>query len=154
MFSRFFISQLRDKVLRGMKGAARRQTSVGRRLGYGLVPVLDALGRPVVGADERVVRERAIHSETMRSTMMATNWFALHEKNYTKIAKEFNRMKVDGSAAQEHQAASGRSDLYRRRYLQPDSQRVRPGDAQTHDQPQPPQRAGNYARAALARLER
>lgn len=98
MFSRFFIAQLREKVLRGMKGAARRKTSVGRpRLGYGLAPQLDAQGRPVLGADGCVVRERAIHAETMRYVMMAANWFALNEKTYSGIAKEFNRMKVDGS---------------------------------------------------------
>jgi DNA invertase Pin-like site-specific DNA recombinase len=100
MFSRFFISQLREKVLRGMKGAARRKTSVGRpRLGYGLVPVLDAQGRPAVGADGRVTRQKAIHPETMQYVMMAASWFANREKNYSGIAREFSRMKVDGSDA-------------------------------------------------------
>ena len=98
MFSRFFIAQLRDKVSRGMKGAARRNTSVGRpRLGYGLVPALDAQGRPVVGADGRVIRQKAVHPETMKHVLMAAEWFGYRSKSYNAIAKEFNRLQVDGS---------------------------------------------------------
>jgi DNA invertase Pin-like site-specific DNA recombinase len=99
MFSRFFITQLRDKVLRGMKGAARRATSVGRpRLGYGLVTAKDATGAPMIGADGRVIKEKAIHKPTMQYVMLAADWYANRRESYAAIAKEFSRLKVDGSS--------------------------------------------------------
>jgi len=98
MFSKFFVTQLREKVHRGMTGAARRQTCLGRPpLGYGLVPKRDAQGRPMTGHDGRTINELAIDSATMSHVMLAAERFADQGWSYGRIAKEFIRLKVDGS---------------------------------------------------------
>lgn len=100
MFVSFFCRQLREKVLRGMKGAARRGTSTGRPpLGYGLVPATDAQGKPVIGQDGRQVNKRVVHPETMTYVLEAAHWFADRTKSVGEIARYFREQKVDGSDA-------------------------------------------------------
>jgi DNA invertase Pin-like site-specific DNA recombinase len=98
MFSRFFVTQLKEKVRRGMRGAAGRRTSTGRpALGYGLVPAADAHGRPVVGADGRAVRRKAVHPPTMAHVDLAVRMLLDEHASPEDIARAFNGRAVDGS---------------------------------------------------------
>jgi site-specific DNA recombinase len=98
MFSRFFLSQLREKVRRGMEGAARRQTSRGRpALGMGLAPKLDGPGRAILGKNGRPLMERQIHWETAAHLLRAAEAYAEKRMTLGQIAKEWNRLKLDGS---------------------------------------------------------
>src|SRR5204863_4308083 len=98
MFARFFIAKVREQVRRGMAGAARRGTSVGRPpLGYGLVPVVGPDGRPAADADGRVRRRKVIHPETMQYVLLAVDMLVRQSRTPGEIAIEFNRLKVDGS---------------------------------------------------------
>lgn len=98
MFSQIFLRQLRDKVLRGMRGAAGRRTSVGRPpLGYGLSPKLDAQGRPVLNANGRPLREKRIHPPTMAYVEMARRMLLEEGASVDDVVREFNRLRVDGS---------------------------------------------------------
>ena len=96
MFSKFFLTQLREKVLRGMKGAAGRRTSLGRSgLGYGLAARLDAAGRPEL-RDGKPVREKRIHPPTMAHVEMARRMLLDKDKSVGDVVRAFNRLLVDG----------------------------------------------------------
>jgi DNA invertase Pin-like site-specific DNA recombinase len=98
MFSEYFLVQLREKVLRGSIGAAKRGTSTGRPgLGYGLVPVLDNKGRPVLGADGTPTRRKAIHQPTMQYVELARRILLDEHASVGEVVREFNSLKVDGS---------------------------------------------------------
>lgn len=61
MLNEMFITGLREKVLRGMKGAAERGTSLGLvPFGYKLVDKLDANGEPIITAKGTHLRVPAI----------------------------------------------------------------------------------------------
>ena len=91
MFSHLFIRQLREKVLRGMMGAARRKTSVSRLpLGYKLVPECDTFDK-----DGAALNELAIHEDTMKYVRLAGHWYANCSMSTFKITRELSRLKVD-----------------------------------------------------------
>ncbi len=99
MFNQLFIDQLRHKVLRGMKGAARRGTSLGLAIfGYKLVEQRDDNGRPVINSKEKPVKVLAIDQEQMQYVLMAARWFGEEHKSYKHIARQFSAMKVDGKS--------------------------------------------------------
>lgn len=85
MFNSWFIRQLREKVIRGMKGAARRGTSTGKpRFGYRLVPMRDADGQVVVPAEDvekvnEAQRVILIAEDYDYEVLVTAEW--LHEKH-------------------------------------------------------------------------
>lgn len=98
MFSSMFVSQLREKVHRGMAGAERRGTSTGRPpLGYGLADAVDEHGRPLVGGDGKPLRVWRIHEPTMAIVREAYELYVDRRWTAQKIARLFNERKVDGS---------------------------------------------------------
>ncbi|MEX0885259.1 MAG: recombinase family protein [Phycisphaeraceae bacterium] len=64
MMNEWFITQLRSKVSRGMGGAFRRGTAIGKpAFGYKLVPLTDAGGNPVTDQDGKVIRTYAVDDD-------------------------------------------------------------------------------------------
>ena len=100
MFNEMFIAQLREKVLRGMLGAAERGTSLGAvRFGYELVDKIDDNSNSIINAKDKPVRIPAIHRENSRHVLQAARWVADYHLSYKEIARGFNAAKIDGSTA-------------------------------------------------------
>lgn len=99
LVSRLFIKGLREKVRRGMRGAARRKTILGKlSLGFTRRAKLNADGAAICGPDGTPVYERCIDPDTAKARLLMYELFV--EKGWTafKIKKHFNHMKVDGWA--------------------------------------------------------
>jgi DNA invertase Pin-like site-specific DNA recombinase len=101
MCNEWFVSQLRAKVLRGMKGAAGRDSSTGKpRFGYQLVPMLDAAGNPILHTAKskagRPVKTWAIDPDAMPWVEKAARMFAHEHVSYKGVARHFNDCRVDG----------------------------------------------------------
>lgn len=100
MFNEWFITQLRKKVLRGMKGAAMRGTSLGMvPFGYKLVNKLDENGNPIINAKDKAVKVPAIHEKHRHHVIRAAKWIADDHLSYKEVARRFNAAKVNGSAS-------------------------------------------------------
>lgn len=97
MFNEMFIEQLRHKVNRGMRGAVARGTSIGKpALGYKLKAMLDSGGQPFCGKDGAPLKTYAIDPDTQPYVEMAFKLYGEDHWSGTKIAKHFNRLKVNG----------------------------------------------------------
>ncbi len=65
MLHAWFVEQIRKKVLRGMRDAFEKGKNIRPpAVGYNLVPKLDADGRTLVNAKERIVKEKVIDEAT------------------------------------------------------------------------------------------
>ena len=98
LLSRLFIKQLREKVRRGQRGAARRGTCLGKpSLGFTRRVHRDKDGNVVARPDGRPRHEICADPETRRYRVLLYELFA--EKNWSayKIARHFNKIKVDDS---------------------------------------------------------
>ena len=98
LLSRLFIKGLREKVKRGMSGAARRGTCLGKfGLGFARRIHCDEHGRPVTDAQGQPIYERCIDPVTREDRRLAFDLFVEQNWSPYKITREFNRRKVDGS---------------------------------------------------------
>ena len=97
LVSRMFLKGLREKVRRGMGGAADRGTCLGKlSLGFTRQHKCDAAGNPLFGADQRPVYEPVIDPQTSPDRLQMHQLFV--EQNWTAfmVARNFNDRKVDG----------------------------------------------------------
>ena len=98
MLNEMFITGLREKVLRGMKGAAERGTSLGLvPFGYKLVDKLDSNSEPIITAKGTHLRVPAIDDEHKDHVILAAKWFANDIVPYKRIAERFNDAGSPGS---------------------------------------------------------
>jgi DNA invertase Pin-like site-specific DNA recombinase len=98
LVSRLFIKGLREKVRRGMKGAARRGTCLGK-LGLGFTRQIcrDAHGEVVRRPDGRPRHQPCIDPATQPYRRMMFELYVHRKWSPYKIAKHFNQLRVDGS---------------------------------------------------------
>jgi DNA invertase Pin-like site-specific DNA recombinase len=97
LVSRLFIKQLREKVRRGMRGAARRGTVLGRPpLGFTRKVHRDQNGNIVCRPDGRPRHELCIDPETQKHRVRIFELFSVKKWSPYEIAKHFNDLKIDG----------------------------------------------------------
>jgi DNA invertase Pin-like site-specific DNA recombinase len=97
LLSRLFIKGLREKVKRGMKGAAERGTCLGKlALGFTKRARVDTSGTIVVGADGLPIYEPCICPETREHRLLIYTLFIDQKWSAYRIARHFNRLQVDG----------------------------------------------------------
>ena len=97
LLSRLFIKGIREKVRRGMHGAARRGTVVGRLpLGFTRKVHRDANGNIVYRPDGRPRHEPCIDPETQKHRVLMFELFSAKRWSPYQIAKHFNDLKIDG----------------------------------------------------------
>lgn len=97
LFSRLFIKQLREKVYRGMKGAARRGTCLGKLgLGFTRQVCRDTNGEIVRRPDDRPRYKPCWDPETKPYRVMIYELFVRQGWSPHRIAKHFNQIRVDG----------------------------------------------------------
>jgi DNA invertase Pin-like site-specific DNA recombinase len=97
LVSRLFIKGLREKVRRGMRGAARRGTVLGRPpLGFTRKVHRDKNGNIVCRPDGRPRHELCIDPETQKHRAQMFELFSVKKWSPYQIAKHFNDLKVDG----------------------------------------------------------
>jgi DNA invertase Pin-like site-specific DNA recombinase len=97
LLSRLFIKQLRQKVLRGQLGAARRGTCLGKPpLGFTRCELLDDAGKVVVGTDGHPVYRFCIDPSTRDVRKLLYELFVEKSWSTYRIAQHFNSLKVDG----------------------------------------------------------
>jgi DNA invertase Pin-like site-specific DNA recombinase len=97
LVSRLFIKGLREKVRRGMRGAARRGTCLGKlSLGFTRRVHRDQKGNVVYGPDGQSIKEPCIDPATKPFLLLLYELFV--DRNWTtyKIVQHFNKTKVDG----------------------------------------------------------
>jgi DNA invertase Pin-like site-specific DNA recombinase len=98
LISRLFIKSLREKVRRGMKGAAARGTCTGKpALGRTRSILRDAEGRIVRRQDGRPRHTTCIDPETRAFVEEAYERYAIKLESRDKIARDWNVRQVDGS---------------------------------------------------------
>ena len=97
LLSRLFIKGLREKVIRGMRGAVRRGTCLGK-LGLGFTRKVhrDKNGNVVYRPDGRPRHEPCIDPETQKHRLLMFELFSQKNWSAYQIARHFNDMKVDG----------------------------------------------------------
>jgi DNA invertase Pin-like site-specific DNA recombinase len=96
LVSRLFIKQLREKVRRGMRGAARRGTVLGKLpLGFTRKVKRDQNGNIVYRPDGRPRHEPCIDPETQTHRVLMFELFSVKKWSPYQIAKHFNDSKVD-----------------------------------------------------------
>jgi DNA invertase Pin-like site-specific DNA recombinase len=97
LLSRLFIKSTREKVRRGMQGAARRRTCIGKlSLGFARCAKRDDAGNVVHDADGQPLNIRCIDPETSRFRRLMFELFVEQCWSPYRIAKHFNQLKVDG----------------------------------------------------------
>ncbi len=97
LLSRLFLRSLREKVHRGMNGAARRGSTLGKLpLGFTRKPVQDESGNVVRRPNGRPLHERTHDEATMQDVIRAFVQFIDDSWSYTRIAKDFNARSVEG----------------------------------------------------------
>jgi hypothetical protein len=97
LVSRLFIKGLREKVRRGMRGAARRGTCLGKlSLGFTRRVHRDQKGNVVYGPDGQSIKEPCIDPATKPFLLLLYELFV--DRNWTtyKIVQHFNKTKIDG----------------------------------------------------------
>ena len=98
LVSRLFIKGLREKSKRGMRGAARRGTCLGKlSLGFTRRVHRDASGNIVRRPDGRPRHEPCIDPATQEYRLMAYELYVKNNWSPHKIVRRFNELKVDGS---------------------------------------------------------
>ena len=97
LVSRLFIKGLREKSHRGMRGAARRGTCLGK-LGLGFTRKVhrDKNGNVVYRPDGRPRHEPCIDPETREYRLLMYELFSEKKWSPYRIARHFNHLKVDG----------------------------------------------------------
>ncbi|HCO22542.1 MAG TPA: hypothetical protein DIT97_05565, partial [Gimesia maris] len=97
LVSRFFIKGLREKVTRGMKGGARRGTTLGKlSLGFTRRVHHDEHGQISYRANGKPRTEVCIDPGTREFRLLMFELFVHRNWSAYKIAKHFNQLKVDG----------------------------------------------------------
>jgi len=97
LLSRLFIRSLRQKVLRGMRGTARKGGSLGKPpLGFTLKLKRDEHGNVLPGRNDKPKKEPCWDPATRDDGYRLFECFAVQNRTPYWIAKEFNRLKVDG----------------------------------------------------------
>jgi DNA invertase Pin-like site-specific DNA recombinase len=97
LVSRLFIKGLREKVRRGMRGAARRGTVLGKLpLGFTRKVHREKNGDVVYRPDGRPRHELCIDPETQKHRALMFELFSVKKWSAYQIAKHFNDLKVDG----------------------------------------------------------
>jgi transposase len=97
LISRLFLKGLRQKVKRGLGGAARRGTCVGKpALGFTRCPVIDEAGRPVLDPHRLPVYRPCIDPVTRGHRELLYELFLDRLWTPYRIARHFNTLKVDG----------------------------------------------------------
>jgi len=98
LLSRLFIKGLREKVKRGMRGAAGRGTCLGLlSLGFTRQVSVDQNGNPNIGRDSQPVFVPCI--DPITSPMLRLLYELFTQKNWSRhrITKHFNSIKLNGS---------------------------------------------------------
>ncbi len=97
LVSRMFLKGLREKVRRGMGGAADRGTCLGKlSLGFTRQHKFDVAGNPLFGADQRPIYEPVIDPQTSPDRLQMYQLFVEQKSTAFMIARNFNDRKVDG----------------------------------------------------------
>jgi DNA invertase Pin-like site-specific DNA recombinase len=97
LVSRLFIRSLKEKVMRGMKGAARRGTCLGKlSLGFTRRIHRDANGNVVYRPDGRPRHEPCIDPNTRQYRRLMYELFVEQNWSAYRIARHFCKLKVDG----------------------------------------------------------
>jgi DNA invertase Pin-like site-specific DNA recombinase len=116
ILTKLFLKSLRQKVRRGMRGAARRGHSLGRpALGYALTHAINTQGHYVYGPDGLPIWALCIDPASRKYVEMAFQWYGEPRWSMGRIAREFNRLKVDSGVG--WTAASIRQLLKRLLYI-------------------------------------
>lgn len=98
LISRLFIKSLREKVRRGMRGAARRRTVLGSlSLGFTRCVCRDEAGNVICGPDGAPKHTPCHDSETAPYRQLLYELFGDKCWSPYAITKHFNALKVDGS---------------------------------------------------------
>ncbi len=96
LMSRLFIKSLRQKVSRGMTGAAQRGTCLGKlSLGFTKRHKLDVDGRPVVGGDGHPVYEPCVDPRTSEYRLLMYRLYVHENWSIQRILRHFNALEVD-----------------------------------------------------------
>lgn len=97
LLSRLFLRGLRQKVLRGMRGTARKGGNLGKRaLGFALKIKRDEYGNVVLGRNDKPKKIPCWDPATKEDGYRMFQWFVVDCRSPYWIAREFNRRKVDG----------------------------------------------------------
>jgi len=97
LLSRLFIKGLREKVVRGMKGGARRFTCLGKQpLGFTRRILRDESGSVVRRQDGRPRHQPCWDPDTQNAAVMLFKLFYVKCKSPYRITQIFNRLKVEG----------------------------------------------------------
>ncbi len=98
LLSRMFVKGLREKVRRGMKGAARRGTCLGKLgLGFTRQVCRDASGNIIRRPDGRPRHKPCWDPETKPYRVLMYESYVQRGWSPYRIAKHFNHLRVDGS---------------------------------------------------------
>jgi Slp family outer membrane lipoprotein len=115
-----FVSELRDKIARGMTGKALRGYHLdGRTYGYKLVPELDPTRKDPYGNPERVGTKLAIDEDQAKWVRQIFEWYAEGQSPH-KIVTELNRRQVPAPGAA-YRRKSGRTPSWSAASLQGDA---------------------------------
>lgn len=96
LFSKLLIKGLREKVARGMKGAAERGTTLGRLpLGFTRRQKVDKAGNPMFRRNRLPLTERCIDPETAAIRLRILEYYVIEGWSASKITKHFNLHRVD-----------------------------------------------------------
>jgi DNA invertase Pin-like site-specific DNA recombinase len=97
MLSHLFIKGIQEKVKRGMAGAARRRTCLGKlSVGFTRCPVLDSDGKRVLDSNGNLITRPCIDPVTAPIRLRMFIMFVEQKQSPYKIAKLFNDELVDG----------------------------------------------------------
>jgi DNA invertase Pin-like site-specific DNA recombinase len=96
LLSRLFIKDLRGKVKRGMRGAARRRTCLGRiPLGFARCVDRDELNNIRCGPDGLPIHKICVDPETRQYRQLMYALYTQKLWSVRRIAKHFNELKVE-----------------------------------------------------------
>jgi len=97
MFNEQFVTQHRQRVMRGRDGARRRGGVVGRiALGLKAVPIIDGHGAPVKGRQHKCLSTYAIDEENRHIIELLAKRFVDERQSTYKICREFNTLRLAG----------------------------------------------------------
>ncbi|ODA36489.1 recombinase family protein [Planctopirus hydrillae] len=98
LLSRLFIRSLQEKVGRGMKGAARRRTCLGKPpMGFTRKLMRDVDGNPIVRPSGRPQFTWSIDPVSREFVEQLFELFVDRRMSAYAIAKQFNQQKIDGT---------------------------------------------------------
>ena len=96
LVSRLFLKGLRQKVRRGMRGAAERGTNLGKLpLGFTRRPLLDDAGHPVSRRNGKPRTVPCVDPTTREDVVRLFDLFVEHKWTPYRIARDFNDRRVD-----------------------------------------------------------